>query len=105
MSGDNELNVRDIAPAVLLAVLYNRARVQGLGVLHSSVGPMEAEEAAALLMEQELPAYFDYLKGRVMKVEIDGKTLNPRLYDRDNGHKAAEECVNQARAIMELSGA
>jgi hypothetical protein len=32
---------------------------------------------------------FDYLKGRVMKVNLTNDTLYTRLYDRDNGPGAA----------------
>ncbi len=32
---------------------------------------------------------FDYLYGRVMKIDIRGDVLDPGLYDRDNGPDAA----------------
>lgn len=32
--------------------------------------------------------YFDYLNGRVMKIEIGGDELSARTYDRDNGADA-----------------
>ena len=96
MSAD--IDVTDVAPGVLLQVLYMNARVQGLGFLHSTSGPLTVEEIEDYL--KDMPQYFDYLKGRVMKVEIDGKTLSPNLYDRDNGPGAAERCVLEAKQIM-----
>ena len=33
-----------------------------------------------------------------MKVKIDGKTLSPWLYNRDNGYGAAEAVVESIRA-------
>lgn len=95
---DDDIDVSDIAPGVLLQTLYMGARVQGLGVLHSTSGPLETEEIEEYL--KDMPQYFDYLKGRVMKVEINGKTLRPRLYDRDNGVGAAQASVDEAREIM-----
>ena len=46
----------------------------------------------------QLKPYFDYLKGRVMKVEINGSMLDARLYDRDNGPGAAKRVVDRLRA-------
>jgi hypothetical protein len=37
---------------------------------------------------------FDYLRGRVIKCEISGDELDVRLYDRDNGPRAAEAAIN-----------
>ena len=51
---------------------------------------MGKTEAARLL---EQTTRFDYLAGRVMKVELGGDTLDPWLYDRDNGRGAALEAL------------
>ena len=80
--------------AAVLAALYNASKPQGMGFLHYDPKPMTREEAAVLL---EQTAYFDYLKGRVMKVDLSGDELDTWGYDRDNGQGAAE------RAIAELS--
>lgn len=37
--------------------------------------------------------YFDYLKGRVMKVDLCGNEFDPWLYDRDNGRGAAARAI------------
>jgi len=66
-----EINVSKIHADKLLARLYNRARVQGLGVLHAKDGDMTPDQAAELLSGEE-SQYFDYLHGRVMKIEING---------------------------------
>jgi len=75
-----------LAPAVL-AALYNNAKPQGLGMLHYIPEDMTKEEAAKILEEGQ--TYFDYLKGRVMKVDLSRNSLDPCLYDRDNGPGAA----------------
>ncbi len=93
------IDVSDLSPAALLAALYNNSRPQGLGMLHADKKAMTVEEAESLLevaYHRGVP-YFDYLKGRVMKVEINGKRLNPRLYDRDLGPGAALRVVNRLR--------
>lgn len=82
--------------AEVLAALYNASKPLGLGYLHFDPRPMSKEEARQLLAET---TYFDYLKGRVMKVRLDGTTLDERLYDRDNGPGAAERAIAQLADI------
>ena len=72
--------------AQVLAALYNASRPIGLGFLQYDPTPMTVEEARELLKQT---TYFDYLKGRVMKVDLSGDELETRLYDRDNGDGAA----------------
>jgi hypothetical protein len=77
--------------ADVLAKLYNASRPIGLGFLHSTKQDMTRDEAAKLLADT---SYFDYLKGRVMKVDLSGDKLDPRLYDRDNGQGAAAAALD-----------
>lgn len=77
--------------AAVLAALYNSSQPLGLGLLQFDPQPMTESEAQALLDSGQ--TYFDYLKGRVMKVDLSGDTLDPRLYDRDNGPGAAEQAI------------
>ncbi len=86
------INLKDKDKAEVLAKLYNSAKAQGLGLLHYDAKPMTIEEARALLEKQ---TYFDYLYGRVMKVDLSGDTLNPFLYDRDNGNGAALRAIEE----------
>lgn len=91
------IDISQYDKADVLRVLYDAARPQGLGFMHYEAAPMTRGEADSLLKGGS--NYFDYLKGRVMKVEInDSGKLDPRLYDRDNGQGAA------ARAIATLAG-
>lgn len=80
--------------AVILAALYNDARPQGMGLLHYDPKPMTTKEAQAILDKGITD--FDYLKGRVMKVNLSGDFLDTRLYNRDNGQGAAEYAVLDA---------
>lgn len=84
------MNIKDLDKSKVLATLYNNAKPQGLGMLQYSPSPMSESEAAALLKES---TRFDYLKGRVMKVDLSGDELDTWLYNRDNGHNAAENAL------------
>ena len=77
--------------ADVLIALYTNAKPQGLGFLHYDPAPMSKDEASSLLEDQ---TYFDYLKGRVIKVDLSNDVLNPGLYDRDNGKGAAQAAIN-----------
>ena len=89
-----EIDIFKFDKAEVLAALYNSSRQQGMGYFDPcGREPLTKEEAAEML---ERTTYFDYLQGRVMKVDLAGDTLQPYLYDRDNGVGAA------ARALKEL---
>jgi len=77
-------------PAVL-AALYNASQPLGLGFLQATPKDMTLKEAAA---ELERYTYFDYLKGRVMKVDLKTDMLDPWGYDRDNGPGAAQRAID-----------
>jgi len=84
-----DLKGRDKAD--VLAKLYNASRPLGMGFLHFDPKPMTTKEARTILDGGQ--TYFDYLKGRVMKVDLSKDTLDPWLYDRDNGQGAAERAI------------
>ena len=108
----NEIDVSDIKPEDLLAALYNAVSPSGLGFLQAKLGDMTPEDALALLNGdtqetdypvnrnrcKDKPAYFDYLHGRCLKVEINGETLRTALYDRDYGQGAAQKVVDSIRS-------
>ena len=76
-----------------LAALYNHSRPLGLGWLHNTPDAMTESEAAELLNQEH---YFDYLEGRIMKLDFDSGEMFVGLYDRDNGQGAAEAVLKQA---------
>lgn len=86
---NNEIDISKLDKAAVLAALYNASRPIGMGFLHSTPEGMTRDEAAELLKENEENGYFDYLRGRVMKIDLGGNTLRTGLYDRDNGVGAA----------------
>ena len=92
------INIAGLSKAHVLQALFNASRQQGMGFLdRSGARPMTLEDAASYTDDGRL--YFDYLRGRVLKVDISGDGFAPHAYDRDNGAGAA------ARAIAQLRGA
>jgi len=98
------MNIKSINKATILAALYNRAQPLGHGFLHYDPVSMTVEKAKDIITDRgddhvamfgpQVRAnrlYFDYLKGRVMKVDLSKDDLDTRLYNRDNGDNAAEE--------------
>lgn len=84
------INLKGVNKAAVLAALYNASKPQGMGFLHYDPKPMTKKEAKELLKHQ---TYFDYLQGRVMKVDLGGDTLDTWGYDGDNGDDAAEAAI------------
>lgn len=77
--------------AEVLVKLYNASHQQGMGFLQEDKD-MTLEEAQILLDSGQ--KYFDYVNGRVMKIDLSGDELDPRLYDRDNGQGAAAAALD-----------
>lgn len=88
------VDISGLDKAKVLAALYNAARPQGAGFIAYEPSPMTLDEARGLLKHG---TYFDYVKGRVMKVDIGEDSFNPRLYDRDNGELAAQIAIQTLR--------
>lgn len=86
----NKISLIGLDKAKVLAALYNASKPQGRGFLHSDPKPMTSKEAGILLKQT---TDFDYVQGRIMKVNLSGDTFDPWLYDRDNGQGAAERAI------------
>ena len=85
------INIGDLNKADVLAALYNAAKPLGMGFMHYDPKPMTREEAQEYLTGD---CYFDYLKGRVMKVELRGDQFRSAFYNRDNGEGLAEYVIS-----------
>ena len=91
------IDTTGLKKSAVLATLYNASKPQGLGFLQFDPAPMTEEEAEEIL---KTGTYFDYLKGRVMKVDLKDDTgFEEYLYDRDNGHDAAQKAINHLRGL------
>lgn len=101
----SNISLKGINKADVLAALYNSSRPLGMGFMHYDPKPMTRDEAQAIL--DDGCTHFDYLNGRVMKIDLSGDELDPRLYDRDNGPGAATTALlaflNGDSAAIELT--
>ena len=100
------IDVKGLKPGAVLAALYNRAVPARMGFLAFDPKPMTAEEGEALLAEQAKyrSAYFDYVNGRRMKVEIKGDEIDVERYEQNSGLGAATEAIEHLRATGEVTG-
>ncbi len=85
------INITKYRKPAVLAALYNASKTQGL--LSSLATRMTEKEAKAIL--DRGTTKFDYLNGRIMKVDLSGSAFDPWLYDRDNGEGAALRVINK----------
>jgi hypothetical protein len=88
------INIKGLDKAKVLCALYDASKPLGMGFLHYTPEPMQEADAQDLLLKEY--RYFDYLRGRVMKVDLRGDEFDPALYDRDNGQGAAERALREA---------
>ena len=92
------MNIAGLDKAEVLAALYNGSRQQGMGFLQTrGAEDMTVEQAREELAKNER-GHFDYLHGRVMKIDLRGDELETWLYDRDNGQGAAEAIIDALRS-------
>ena len=89
------MDITGLSKAAVLAALYNASRPQRMGFLHYDPTPMIEAQAQQIL--DRGATYFDYLQGRVMKIDLAGNEIETWLYNRDNGPNAAENAVEALR--------
>ena len=86
------IDLTKLDKAEVLAALYNNSKPQGMGFFHYTPEAMTKHQAQALLDSGQ--TYFDYVSGRVMKIDLSKDKLDPALYDRDNGQGAAYRAIS-----------
>lgn len=89
------INIKGLDKAKVLKALYDASRVQGMGILQAVPDGYVTVELYQELLDK--CPYFDYMFGRVMKVDLSGDAFDERLYDRDNGPGAAERAIQKLR--------
>ena len=93
------VDIKGLDKARVLKALYDHSHVQGSGFLQAVPdGVVTVEYCAGLLAKH---SYFDYLHGRVLKVDLSGDEFDERLYDRDCDEGAAQRAVDSVRAEKE----
>ena len=95
------VDIKGLDKARVLKALYDHSHVQGLGRMQAAPeGFVTVAHCARLLTEH---TSFDYLYGRVLKVELSGDEFDERLYDRDCGDGAAQRAVDSIKGAPENS--
>lgn len=97
----SEINIAGIDKSALLQALHAKSKALGMSRMHDK-GNLTLQQCQEILsrcpvIDGKVFMYFDYLAGRVMKVNISEETLDPYLYDRDNGPGAAQRVVDSLR--------
>lgn len=90
------VNIKGMDKVEVLDALYVASKPQGLGILHFVSGGLtdtEKKEVRDDFIKTGTFLWVDYLKGRVLKVNLNGDEFDERLYDRDNGEGAAQRAV------------
>ncbi len=90
------IDITGLDKAEVLFELYNVSHIQGLGFLQAAEN--YTLENAREDFESSNNKYFDYLHGKVMKVNLSGNSFDPSLYDRDNGKGAAQRIIDGLKA-------
>lgn len=83
----NYVSIKGMDKAAVLVALHSASRQMWQGFLEN---PLSYAEAVGHL---KLTHKFDYLQGRVLKVDLTGDEFWCDLYDRDNGAGAAARAV------------
>ena len=91
-----DVDISGLDRAEVLAALYNAARPQGMGFLHYKAESMTVEEAREQLAQGDRNS-FDYVNGRVLKVDLSEDSFDSWLFNRDNGEGAAELAIQSLR--------
>jgi hypothetical protein len=96
------IDITGIPKGKVFATLYNHATVKSLHFLKITSKEITQEEADTLLEKQ---TYFDYINGRVIKMDFSTNSLDTRLYNRDNGPDAAEKVISALVESMDKDNA
>ena len=95
------INIEGLSKIKVLQVLFNKSKVQGFNAqLGLNPPDLTVSEARRMLVQHESRGeiYFDYLNGKVMKVNLTSDVeFDPAMYDRDNGEGAAIRAVDTLR--------
>lgn len=85
------IDIKGLDKAEVLKALYDSSHVQGMGFLQTvPEGTVTVQHCRELLKHG---TYFDYLYGRVLKVDLSGDEFDERLYERDNGRDSAARAI------------
>jgi hypothetical protein len=91
------VSIKGLNKAAVLKALYDHSHVQGMGFMQAVPEGVVTVEHCRMLLENTGYPYFDYLYGKVLKVDLSGDEFDERLYDRDCGPGAAQRAIDSLR--------
>ena len=92
------VNTEGIDRAELLAALFNAALPgHNMALLAYDAQPEQMTPTEAQELLDSGRDYFDYHRGRVLKIDVTKDELHPQNYDRDNGEGAVAQVVASLR--------
>lgn len=96
------ISIKHLSKAEALMRLFNNSKTQGMSQLAYDYDgkDMSLKEAEIIISSGNLS--FDYLKGRIMKVNLSKDEFDPWLYDRDNGAGAALRAIGDSNKLLEF---
>ena len=104
------VNIKGMDKAEVLLALWQASQMQGMSFLgFLASGELTLEQAQKEVQERKHTRfdgtdsiYFDYLNGKVMKVDLGQDEFDPRLYDRDNGEGAAQRAIDNLKVARKV---
>lgn len=97
------VDIRGLDKAEVVLALWNASQMQGMSFLGYH-GEMSLEQIRADIEERKHKdfegndsIYFDYLNGKVMKVDVGQDEFDPRLFDCDCGEGTAQRAIDNLR--------
>lgn len=109
-----KVSIAGLDKAELFAALYNHAQPLGMGFMQYDPTVLTKEVAQKMMEGGDDSArmfsgigsrrvlYFDYVKGRPLKIDLSGDELETSLYNRDQGKDAAEKIIAKLRAATPI---
>ncbi len=104
------VNIKGMNKAEVLLALWKASQMQGMSFLgFLASGELTLSQARKEIQERKHTSfdgmdsiYFDYLNGKVMKVDLGKDEFDPRLYDRDNGDGAAQRAIDNLKIALKI---
>jgi hypothetical protein len=104
------VNIKGMDKAEVLLALWKASQMQGMSFLgFLASGELTLSQARKEIQERKHTSfdgtdsiYFDYLNGKVMKVDLGQDEFDPRLYDRDNGDGAAQRAIDNLKIAVKV---
>jgi hypothetical protein len=104
------IDTKGLNRAAVLAALFNASRPLGMGFMQYDKTPMTPERAQEIIdtlsANGATRIHFDYLQGRVMKLDLSNPDgFEPHGYNRDVGPGAAEKVIEELRRTFSVNTA